>query len=191
VRYAGGAEFILLATKGAAYLHLLFMQQGTPISVTKLAATVARYATDHLLGDAVEGSEGDGDAREVRGRRKGRRPTQSDPEAMAAYRARYEDLKAEIEEARANNDSGRESKLQEEMEDLAAQIQRDRGPGGKLRREADDRDKVRKAVLAALRRTVFEIRKYDRRLAEHLQPPTLKRGWNPCYGPTQAVEWVT
>ena len=49
VRYAGGDEFILLPTKGAAYLHILLAQPGTSIPATKLAATVARHAMDHLL----------------------------------------------------------------------------------------------------------------------------------------------
>lgn len=170
VRYAGGNEFILLPTKGAAYLHLLLAQPGTSIPATKLAATVARHATDHLLGDAGEGS---------------------DREALAAYRARYEDLKADIEDARSRQDADAETRIREEMEDLTAQIKRDQGLGGRLRKESDVRDRVRKAVRAAIRRAVDEIRKYDRRLADHLNAPTLNCGWNPCYNPRDPVNWTT
>ncbi len=190
VRYAGGPEFVLLPTKGAAYLHLLIIQQGTPISATKLAATVALHATEHLLGDTQD-AEGEQCADAGRRKFRGVARTQSDPDAMAAYRARYEELEAEIEEARANNDSWRASRIRGEMEDLGVQIRRDLSLGGKLRREADDRDKVRKAVLAALRRTVQEIGKYDKRLAEHLKPPVLRRGWSPCYSPHDPIAWMT
>lgn len=170
VRYAGGQEFILLPGKGAAYLHVLLANRGASFSVTKLAALVARSPHDHLLGDAGEGS---------------------DREAMAAYRARYEELEEELETARSLDDADGQARVREEMDVLAEHIKRDSALGGRLRKESDVRDRVRKAVRAAIRRTVGEIRKYDKRLADHLKSPILKCGWNPCYGPNEEIEWET
>lgn len=170
VRYAGGQDFILLPSKGAAYLHILLAHRGTSFSVTKLAAVVARRPEEYLLGDAGDGS---------------------DREAIAAYRARYEELNADMEDSRSRQDVDGETRIREEMEDLAAQIKRDQGLGGRLRKDLDVKDRVRKAVRAAIRRTVDEIRKYDGRLAEHLNAPTLNCGWNPCYDPRDPVDWTT
>lgn len=169
VRYAGGQEFILLPSKGAAYIHVLLENQGTGISVEELAARVARRSQEYLLGDAGEGS---------------------DEQAMAAYRARYEQLRDQSEDAVERQDSDAEERIRVEMEDLMEHIKRDQGLHGRLRKQSDDRDRVRKAVLAAIRRTRTEIRKYDKRLAEHLTRPTLNCGWKPCYEPRERVEWI-
>lgn len=170
VRYAGGEAFTLLPSKGAAYLQVLLSKRGTAFPVEKLAAVVARQPAEYLLGDAGE---------------------RSDAEALSAYRARYEQLKDELEDAQERHDVDAEERARVEMDDLQSQIRKDQGLGGRLRKDADDRERVRKAVQAAIRRTIKEIRKYDKRLAEHLKSPTLKCGWQPCYEPNEPVEWAT
>ena len=40
-----------------------------------------------------------------------------------------------------------------------------------------------------VRRAVKDIRKYDRALAEHLQPPRLACGRSPCYRPDRPMTW--
>lgn len=170
VRYAGGREFILLRSKGAAYLHILLANPGTPISATKLASTIALRPIDHLLGDA-------GDA--------------SDEDALTAYRARCEELQEDLEEAKANNDIGREEKIREEIQEIAEHIKRDTGLRGKPRKASSDRERVRKAVGNAIRRARNEIAKYDKDLADHLRSPTLRCGLNPCYNPATPPDWET
>jgi 7-cyano-7-deazaguanine synthase in queuosine biosynthesis len=170
VRFAGGAEFILLPSKGAAYLQILLSQPGNPVFVTDLAFMVAKHPEKYVLGDAGVGSDRD---------------------ALSAYRVRAEELQEDLDEARKNNDSVNEAAIRAEMFCLAEQIKKDTGRGGRLRKEVDDRDRVRKAVRAAIRRVVTEIAKYDKRLAEHLKSPTLKCGWNPCYDSRENAEWDT
>lgn len=170
VRYAGGQEFILLPSKGAAYLQILLSNRGTAFSVEKLAALVARQSVEYLLGDAGVGS---------------------DAEALSAYRARYEQLRDELEDAQERHDVDAEEHIRVEMDDLSAHIKKDQGLGGRHRKDSDDRQRARKAVQAAIRRTLLEIGKYDKRMAEHLKAPTLTCGWQPCYEPRDPVEWAT
>jgi 7-cyano-7-deazaguanine synthase in queuosine biosynthesis len=170
VRFASGQDFILLPSKGTAYLHLLISHPGIAFSAVDIASRVAKNPNQYALGSAGE---------------------QSDREALTAYRARYEELKEELDEARKNNDSGAESRIQEEIEWLTDQIRKDRGLGGRLRKASDDRERVRKAVGMALKRAIKEIASYDQRLAHHLSPPLLICGQNPCYVPDQDVQWET
>jgi 7-cyano-7-deazaguanine synthase in queuosine biosynthesis len=170
VRFAGATDFIVLPSKGAAYLHILLSNPGAAVSAARLASTVAGTREEYMLGDAG---------------------VASDQEAMSAYRARYEELKEELQTARQDDDPARQARIRTDMSDLAAQIKRDRGFGGRLRKEADNRDRVRKAVGIAIRRVIEEIAQSDKALAAHLGPPTLKRGFNPCYAPSAPVEWST
>lgn len=119
VRFAGGQEFILLPTKGAAYLHVLLSNPRTTFPVTKLVFLVAKEPDEYSLGDAGEGS---------------------DREAMAAYRSEYERLKGEMETARDLGDIERQEKIRVDMEFLADHIKRERGLGGRLRKDCDDRE---------------------------------------------------
>jgi hypothetical protein len=59
-----------------------------------------------------------------------------------------------------------------------------------MRKEADDRERIRKAVGNAVARTIKDIADSDRRLADHLTV-CLKRGKNPCYSPEPGVQWET
>jgi 7-cyano-7-deazaguanine synthase in queuosine biosynthesis len=170
VRFAGGQDFILLPSKGAAYLHLLLSHPDVAFSAADMASRVAKNPDRYALGSAGE---------------------QSDREALTAYRARYEELMEELDEARRNNDSAAESRIQDEIEWLTEQIRKDLGPGGRLRKASDDRERVRKAVSNAIRRAINDIGQFDLRLAEHLKPPRLKCGLNPSYSPDEAIHWET
>lgn len=170
VRFASGKDFILLPSKGAAYLHILLSNPRTDFSVIDLVFQVAKKPNDFQLGNAGAGS---------------------DTDALSAYRAQYKNLKSNLEEAKKNDDLGWQEKIREEMEWLVKQIKRDQGLGGRLRKEADDRDRVRKSFRAAIRRAVDEIAKNDKALAEHLKSPRIKCGWNPCYDPYVDIEWDT
>jgi len=77
------------------------------------------------------------------------------------------------------------------MEMLLEEIRKAQGLGGRIRKDADDRDRVRKAVGNAIRRAVGEISQFNKRLADHLKSPCLHCGFNPCYSPDQDVTWET
>ena len=175
VRYAGGEEFILLPSKGAAYLQILLSNPGTSFSVINLVYQVAKQPNKYILGNA-------GDS--------------IDHDALAAYRARYKELKEQLEEAQKLKDQGMasiidEGGIREEMDSLLEEINRNKGLGNRLRKASDDRDRVRKSFRAAIRRVVDEITKYDKRLANHLKPPFLRCGWHPCYDPQEDIQWDT
>ena len=79
MRYAGGEDFILLPSKGAAYLHILLANPKTEMNVIDLVLCVAKAPQQFQLGSAGEST---------------------DEQALSAYRARYEDLKEQLDEAR-------------------------------------------------------------------------------------------
>ena len=175
VRYAGGKDFILLPSKGAAYLHILLANPKTEMNVIDLVFRVAKTPQQFQLGSAGESS---------------------DEQALSAYRSRYEDLQDQLDKARHKIEQGMappipESEIIEEMAFLAKQIERDTGLAGRIRQDSDDRDRVRKAFQASIRRVRLEIAKYDQRLAEHLKSPRLRCGWSPCYDPLDDIEWHT
>ena len=71
VRFASRGDFILPPHKGVAYLHILLAHPGVSFSAVELAYRVARNPNVYALGDAGESA---------------------DAAALAAYRARYEEL---------------------------------------------------------------------------------------------------
>ena len=173
MRYAGGEDFILLPCKGAAYLHIMLSNPRTEFNVTDLVLNVAKAPQQFMLGNAGESTDRD---------------------ALAAYRVRYEELKEQLAEAQQYAEQGMappqpESEIRGEMIRLAEQIKKDKGLGNRLRRVADDRDRVRKSFRAAIRRVRIEIGRYDKRLAEHLNSPRLRCGWTPLYDPQNDIHW--
>jgi hypothetical protein len=170
VRYAGGKFNILLPTKGAAYLHMLLSRPHSCLSAIELACQAARNRSHYSLSDAGE---------------------RIDREAMSAYRARYHELSDELEKAKADHDAATQARIEPQMELLLAEIRSANGVGGRIRKDHDDADRVRKAVGNAIRRTVEDIGQFDRPLAAHLQLPRLSCGRAPCYRPDQSISWVT
>jgi hypothetical protein len=168
-RFAGGEEYILLPDNGPAYLHELLARPHTPTSAVELAFRVARHPREFILGDAGE---------------------VLDRQAMSTYRARYDELKEEVEHARRNGDPGRLEQAQADMHALAEQLRHGRGLGGRSRKASDDVENVRKAVGNAIRRTITKIRVFDPAFADHLRT-RLQCGKHPVYTPETGVSWET
>jgi predicted HTH transcriptional regulator len=108
---------------------------------------------------------------------------------MAAYRHRYEELEADIAQARAKNDLGRLSRLQEERQMLGEEVARIALPNGDSKSSTNEREQLRRNVFMAIDRALKKIQQYLPELAEHLRPPTLIRGNSPSYRPHPPVEW--
>ena len=168
IRYNGGKEFILMPSKGAAYLHELLSNPKKVFSVIDLYLQVAKAPHNFLLGDAG---------------------FNSDKDALSAYRVKYDELEEELKEAEENNDLGRRDAIQQKVDALAQQIKSDKGLGHRIRKAADDRERIRKAFLASIRRAKEEIAKYDPEFSEHLKSPILRCGKNPCYSPNKDIIW--
>jgi hypothetical protein len=171
VRYGDGEDFILLPSKGAAYLHLLLSRPGAELSAIDAACTVAKNRIQYALGNAGE---------------KG-----ADRDALSAYHARLVELREELQEAKDNNDPGEQQRIQQEIDEITQQIRESSGLGGRLRKASDDRERVRKAVGIAVRRAIKDIAQFDGRLADHLQSPRLRCGQSLCYVPDKDVQWDT
>jgi ribosomal protein S15P/S13E len=114
----------------------------------------------------------------------------SDEEALRNYRARYEELEEQLREAKDFNDLAAQEKAETERDKLLEHMCQDKGFHGKIRKQEGDRDKVRKAFLAAMRRVQKDIAQFDPPFAEHIKA-TLSCGWNPCYRPPADVLWST
>ncbi len=147
VRFGAGPPFVLLGSKGAGYLHRLLARPGEPVSACELA--LARPAA----GDVPD--------------------TLSDGPALDQCRARAAELADEIPDGRA---AGRDVEgLVAELGRIEAYVRAAYGPGGRLRGAADPRDKVRKAVGAALSRAVADVAPHAPAFAAHLEA-ALRKG---------------
>jgi hypothetical protein len=167
VRFAGAEEFILLPSRGAAYLHLLLASPGESHSVFELALRVARAPGTFILGDAGE---------------------RNDDRARAEYAARFAELEEELSGAASNHDEAAAERARRDMAALADEL-RDRRWGGRPKRERDDREKVRKAFRAAVGRAINDVGRWDKRFADHLNA-TVRCGLRPTYGPQGVVpDW--
>ena len=166
VRHNGKEDFILTPSKGAAYLHLLLSSPHQALSAVSMAFQVACVPQQFILGDAGE---------------------RSDKDSKAAYRARYEELKEELAQAVKDNDEATKERVREEMGSLADEL-RDRGWGGKAKKEHSYHDRIRKAVGNAIHRAVEQIGQYDKELAKHLQAQ-IRCGNNPVYDPGEPIDW--
>ena len=159
-RFAGGEEFVLRPTRGAAYLHLLLASPGTAHSVFALVLGVTRAPATFILGDAGE---------------------RNDDRVRAEYAARFAEFEEELSEATANHDEAAAERARRDMTVLADELQ-DRSWGGRPKRERDDRERIRKAFQAAVGRAVDDVGRWDRRLADHLKA-AVRCGLRPTYDP--------
>jgi hypothetical protein len=170
VRFAGGDPWVLLPSKGAAYLHELLSHPGVSISAADLASRVARCPERFPLGDAGE---------------------TADRAALSGYRVRLEEAREALEQARTDHDLAAQQRLEEEIFWLMEELRQHHGLGGRLRKAAGDSERIRKAVGNAVRRAVRLISQFDQPLGAHLSPPRLQCGSHLCYAPGCGVQWQT
>jgi hypothetical protein len=166
VRFAGKEDYILLPSRGAAYLYLLLSRPNEAHSVVKLVLQVAKAPANFILGDAGE---------------------RIDAEARTAYRARYAELMEEGRKAEQNNDEAAVERCRNEMDALAHEIEH-RGFTIKPKKEKDDRERLRKSFQMAVRRAIKDIAKFDPQMAAHFQN-AVRCGLIPVYDPRDKVEW--
>lgn len=91
-----------------------------------------------------------------------------DAEAKAAYRRRYEELQAELDEAEEWGDSARATKAREEMDVLATELSRAVGLGGRDRKVGSDAERARVNVTRTIRAALDRIKQHSSELGEHL-----------------------
>jgi tetratricopeptide (TPR) repeat protein len=113
-----------------------------------------------------------------------------DTQAKAEYRARLEDLRADIEEAEGFNDPERAARAREEMDFIAQELSSAVGLGGRDRRAASAAERARVNVTRALKREIRRIADEDARLGRELST-TVRTGIFCAYepDPRRPVTW--
>jgi hypothetical protein len=109
-----------------------------------------------------------------------------DPQARAAYKRRVQDLREELEEARAFNDAGRAQRAQEELEFLTHELARAVGFGGRQRLAASAAERARTNITHAIKAALRKINAHHPMLGQHLAL-TIKTGVFCSYTPDPRV----
>ncbi len=117
-------------------------------------------------------------------------PLATDARSLRDYGRRLEELGKKLEAARAAGQGETVLELQEEHDELAAHVSSVAGKGGRPRKVANDGERARKSVFAAIRRPMEVLKKDHPGLWRHLYRH-LKTGTFCHYSPEPSVTWVT
>jgi len=110
-----------------------------------------------------------------------------DATAKAAYKARLEDLQAELDEAESFNDPGRAAKAKDEIDFIASELARAVGLGGRDRRAASHAERARLNVTRAIRAAMGNLARANPSLGRHLSS-TVRTGRYCSYTPDPRPE---
>jgi predicted ATPase/class 3 adenylate cyclase len=157
-----GREARLKHIKGLGYLAVLLQHPGTDIHVFEIVAAAegapprARSAIAHReVGLRADDAAGAGAA--------------LDAQAKAAYRARINELREELEQARDWADGERAARAQEELDFIAQELARAVGLGGRDRPTASQAERARQNVGRAINNAVRRIVAALPELGAHLE----------------------
>jgi hypothetical protein len=166
--------------KGMRHLALLLANPGVEFHAVEVAGSAeGAVATAGAEAQGLAVRAGTGDA-----------GVALDTQAKAEYRARLEDLRADIEEAEAFNDPERAARAREEMDFIAQELSSAVGLGGRDRRAASAAERARVNVTRALKREIRRIGDEDARLGRELST-TVRTGTFCAYepDPRHPVTW--
>jgi tetratricopeptide (TPR) repeat protein len=105
-----------------------------------------------------------------------------DSQAKAEYRRRLLDLREELEEAKRNNDFGRATRAEEEIDFITAEFSRAVGLGGRNRHAGSPSERARLSVTKAIKSVLAKIAQHNSELADHLDA-TIRTGTFCSYKP--------
>ena len=184
VEFEGRTRFVKDA-KGLRHLALLLDNPGVEFHAVDLVGaaegTAATGGRASVAGDSDVAARraGDGDAGAL-----------LDPQAKREYRARLEDLRAEVEEAESFNDPERAARAREEMEFIARELSSAVGLGGRDRRAASNAERARVNVTRAVKGVIRRIAAEDESLGRELET-TVHTGYFCRYepDPRRPVAW--
>ena len=159
LRYRG-REARVRHAKGLGYLAVLLEHPGAEIHVLELLAAVRGAAGSR----AVAGARA-----ELRADDAGGAGAALDAQAKAAYRARVEELREELEQARDWADDERAVRAQEELDFIARELARAVGLGGRDRPTASQAERARQNVGRGVHKAVRQIATALPELGGHLE----------------------
>ena len=110
-----------------------------------------------------------------------------DAKAKAAYRARLEGLREELEEARRFSDRGRVAKAEREIDALAEQLARGVGLGGRDRKAASNAERARINVQRRLRDVLERVEAHAPKLGRWLSA-SIRTGTYCAFEPVPGVD---
>jgi hypothetical protein len=170
-----GSVVRLKDTKGLRHLARLLTHPAREFHVTDLEAADSGAASPEQ-GEKARSRELEprpdlGDAGEL-----------LDAQAKAAYKARLDELRAELEEAEGFNDPARATKAREEMEFLVGELARAVGLGGRDRRAASHAERARLNATRAIRAAMANLSRANPSLGRHLAA-TIRTGRYCSYTP--------
>jgi hypothetical protein len=115
-----------------------------------------------------------------------------DAEAKAAYRARLQELQAEVDEADTSADPVRADRARAEIDALTAELSRAFGLGGRARPEGSAAERARQSVAKAVRDALNRIQAQDASIGDHLNR-SVRTGLYCAYDPDPSaeVQWRT
>ncbi|MGQ9915699.1 MAG: hypothetical protein ACUVQQ_15275 [Thermogutta sp.] len=113
-----------------------------------------------------------------------------DATALKSYRERLAEIKAEIEEARRDNDLGALENLTREKQSILDELKSATGLGGKGRKLGDDLNRVRSRIANALERAFRALEKGGlKKLANHFRLTISAEGKTCVYRPDARPDW--
>jgi hypothetical protein len=113
-----------------------------------------------------------------------------DEQALKQFHERLALIDTELDEAKDQQDFGRQSDLVDEQEFLKEQLRAAIGSGGRKRKAGDDRERNRKAVCNAIDNAIKSITAEHRAMGEHLDVH-ISRGTHCFYRLESGMVWST
>lgn len=175
---------------GLAYIEQLLRNPNQEIHAAMIEAAVAgTLSSSQNQADEVQDRSED-DEYESPVSTSGAIPVGShlDQQALKEYDQRITEAKKELEEATANNDTGRIESLKREINILTKEAARGTGLQGRPRRGGDG-ERARQAVSKAVNRALKTINKKHPTLWQHLNS-SLKIGEYLSYRPEKPISWA-
>lgn len=188
VRFRGQKSFTVLPWLGASYLYYLLSSPNVPQQAVEIVCRTAIDFCDVAISnqEAIE-----------QGLQSASNPLLaslgdiSDWAAVKDYRREAEELIAEIENARRDNNNVLEQQYQSDLTMIVSKINESVGIGGKLKQSNDKRKNIRDSFRSNVKRVIDQqIRETDPNLADHLGK-AISFGNSPRYIPEDLLSWET
>jgi tetratricopeptide (TPR) repeat protein len=170
-------------SKGLRYLATLLANPGREFHVIDLESQGQAEAAATTGSPGPWSSSGELEARSGLGDA----GAMLDATAKAAYKARLDDLQAELSEAESFNDLARAERAKEEIDFLTRELARAVGLGGRDRRAASHAERARLNVTRAIRAAMGNLSQANPALGQHLSS-TIRTGRYCSYTPDPRAE---